>query len=117
MTLVVTTASRFGISLVGDRAVSRRVDNNLPTVAERETRKVFHSATANIALACWGNTDFPGVDYFTWVNNFVNDDIQEGMSVRDVATFLGERLTTQLRPLSDERHSWSSLRRGIHVSG
>ena len=118
MTLVVTTASRFGITLVGDRAVSHLVGGQPPTVADQEARKVFHSAAANIALACWGNTDCPGVDYFTWLNTFVDGDIRGGMSLREVAVLLGQRLTAQLQPLADERHGrWSSLRRGIHLSG
>ena len=57
MTLVVTTASARGITVVGDRAVTRQSDAGVEIL---EARKVWYSPKANLALAFWGNANFPG---------------------------------------------------------
>jgi hypothetical protein len=70
MTIVVTTASKYGISVVGDRAVSRRKGSDTPTVLADEATKIHYSADSNMALACWGNTHFAGQDYGRWISEW-----------------------------------------------
>jgi hypothetical protein len=111
MTLVVTTASARGITVVGDRAAARRSGGRTEILS---TKKVWFSSNANIALACWGNADLPrNQPLEEWIGAFV-DGIQKNAGVETVC----ERLANQLNPLLDSlERPLSRLRRGIHVSG
>ena len=111
MTLVVTTASAKGITVVGDRAVTRRSQSGDEIF---EARKVWYAAEANVALAFWGNANLPGGQSLEdWARQFamsINGD--------DSVTTVCERLVGTLNPeLESLGMSWSSMRRGIHVSG
>jgi hypothetical protein len=115
MTLVVTTVSRNGITLVGDRAVSEKRDETV-RVIDKEARKVFHSAAANIGFAAWGSVTFPGNSYGQWLSDFV-DALPAATSLSDAADLLASELNAQLGPIAERKHGWADLRRGIHVSG
>lgn len=111
MTLVVTTASARGITVVGDRAVTRRSDSRIQIL---EAQKVWYAQEANIALAFWGNTNLPcNQSLEDWARRFV-------MAIRanDSVAGVCERLVRELNPaLESLGKSWSDLRRGIQVSG
>ncbi len=111
MTLVVTSASAFGITVVGDRAVTRRSDSGVEILA---AKKVWYSPEANVALAFWGNANLSGDESLEeWARRFVSN-IQSHDSVASVC----ERLVSTLNPeLESLGNSWSYLRREIHVSG
>jgi hypothetical protein len=111
MTLVVTTASARGITVVGDRAVTRRTESGDQVF---EARKVWYSPAANAALAFWGNVNLPADESFEdWARRFV-----AGIRSRETVESICERLVAMLNPqLEHLGKSWSFLRRGIHVSG
>lgn len=111
MTLVVTTASAVGITVVGDRAVTRRSVRGVEILA---AKKVWYAPQANVALAFWGNANLPGDESLEdWARRFVAK-IQPHDSVAAVC----ERLVSTLNPeLESLGKPWSYLRRGIHVSG
>ena len=111
MTLVVTTASVSGITVVGDRAVTRRSDAGVEIL---EAQKVWYAQEANAALAFWGNADLPnGESLEEWAGRFVSkikgDD--------NVATIFNRLVNTLNPELESLGKTWSHLRRGIHVSG
>lgn len=117
MTIVVSTVSQHGITVVGDRAVSRRSGDDDLTVLDSGADKVFYSGAANIAFACWGNTDFGDMSYNDWIRGTVASAIERGMPLRAASEMLAHQINQRLAPLAESRHGWSSLRRGIHVSG
>ena len=111
MTLVVTTASVLGITVVGDRAVTRRSGDGTEIL---EAKKVWYAPQANVALAFWGSAIPPGNESLEdWARSFV-DSIENNESVVSICN----RLVSNLNPaLESLRKLWSDLRRGIHVSG
>jgi len=111
MTLVVTTASVNGITVVGDRAVTRRSDAG---VEIHEAQKVWYAPEANVALAFWGNADLPnGESLEEWAGRFVSK-----IEGNDNVATISDRLVNTLNPeLESLGKAWSHLRRGIHVSG
>ena len=110
MTLVVTTASAHGITVVGDRAVTRRTSDDVTIL---EARKVWYSPTANIGLAFWGNVYLPDSSMESWTQEFVN-----GITKKDTVSSIAERLASSLNAVLEPLGLyWSQLRRGIHVSG
>ena len=111
MTLVVTTASELGITVVGDRAVTRSSSLGLEIL---EARKVWYSKKANIALAFWGNANLPGGKSLQdWARQFT-DTINRRDTVSEVCDRLADTLNLELECLGKE---WWEMRRGIHVSG
>lgn len=111
MTLVVTTASENGITVVGDRAVTRL---SALGVEISEAQKVWYSPEANVALAFWGNADLPsGEPLEEWARRFVSN-IKGNDNVATISSKLVDTLNPELESLENR---WSHLRRGIHVSG
>ena len=111
MTLVVSTASARGISVVTDRAVSRRTGTALELYS---AQKGWYSAKANIALAFWGNATLPdGQALERWAERFVND-----VTEHDTPASVAGRLASELNPMLERLTAhWSKMRRGVHVSG
>lgn len=111
MTLVVTTASAKGITVVGDRAVTRQSNSGVEII---EARKVWYSPKANVALAFWGNANLPnGESLEDWACRFVAN-----IKNTDTVSTISDRLVSTLNPeLELLGRPWSHLRRGIHVSG
>ncbi len=111
MTLVVTTVSAFGITVVGDRAVTRRTDSGVELL---KARKIWYSPEANVALAFWGNANLPGDESLEdWARRFVAN-----IQIHDSVASVCERLVSTLNPeLESLGKPWLDLRRGIHVSG
>lgn len=111
MTLVVTSASSQGITVVGDRAVTRRSQSGVEII---ESKKVWYACEANVALAFWGNANLPsGESLEDWAARFVTN-----ITGIDSVSSVSERLVSVLNPLLESLgNSWSSLRRGVHVSG
>ncbi len=111
MTLVVTTASARGITVVGDRAVTRRTDSGREIL---EARKVWYAKKANVALAFLGNADLPGGESLeNWARRFVTK-----IERNDTVATTCDRLVSTLNPkLKSLEKPWGDLRRGIHVSG
>jgi hypothetical protein len=111
MTIVVTTASQFGITVVGDRALSSM--DRAGTVSVRPIRKVYYSAAANVSFAFWGSASVPSGDMGAWMQDFV-----ARVSSDEPLDSIGNRLAAELeaaaiamsRPPSD-------LRRGVHLGG
>lgn len=116
MTLVVTTASTNGISVVGDKAVTRTVHGVGSSIAEPST-KIFYSSAANISLACWGSTRLDGSDYSQWMKDFVANRLTRGIPLEEACRLLATDLNAILDPIAASGVPWSDLRRGVHVAG
>ena len=108
MTLVVTTASAQGITVVGDRAITRR---SVTGVELLEGRKIWYSADANISLAFWGNANLPdGESLEAWARRFV-----VAIGSNDTVASVSDRLVSVLNPeLESLGKTWSFLRRNPH---
>jgi hypothetical protein len=117
MTLVVSTVSQRGITVVADCAVSRLSLDAPPVVLPETAEKIIYSSAANIAFAFWGKTFFGGTDYFVWANDVVQKEVTAGTSLIDASDLLAERINEQLAPFASKLHGWGELRRGVHVSG
>lgn len=114
MTLVVTSASAQGITIVGDRAVTRRSQSGTEIL---ESQKVWYAPEANVGLAFWGNADLPGgLSLEDWAGRFVAS-IPGNDSVSEVCKRLVKDLNPRLDSLVESGRRLSDLRRGIHVSG
>ena len=116
MTLVISTASSHGITVVGDRAISQRVDSGPLAVLATPAEKLFYSDSANLAFACWGSAAFDGESYEQWLRRFVNT-IASGTSLAEASDELASQLNSRLNSLAARLHGWADLHRGIHVSG
>lgn len=110
MTIVVTTASRLGITVVGDRAITRP-ESNGPQIFQG--KKVWYSPAANVALAFWGNVYYPGTSLEEWAGRFTAS-IEPSETVSSVAQRLADSMNAELARTG---RLWSDLRRGVHVSG
>jgi hypothetical protein len=117
MTLVTTTASSFGITVVADTAVSRRIRDEPATIVEAPGEKIFYSERANIALAGWGSADFPKGESYAEFLASLADGFDENTSLEAAAERVAHQLDEKLRALAEELHGWGILRRGVHVSG
>jgi hypothetical protein len=109
MTIVVTTASQHGITVVGDKAETLH-DGRVFNTA----RKVYYAAAANVSLAFWGNARMPGGTLGAWAEQFVAR-VTAVDSLEDVGTRLARELTSALSP--PPHGVWHSSRRGVHVAG
>jgi len=111
MTLVVTTASKRGITVVGDRASAIDINGRVEFAT---ATKVRYSPKARMAFAFWGKADFPqGQSYEKWAEDFVSS-LEEGVSVKVASERLAESLNEILESMG---RYWYQQRRGIHVSG
>jgi hypothetical protein len=109
MTLVVTTVSKYGITVVGDKAASWVYGQGIATNAQE--RKVFVSTTARISVALWGSAGWPGGGWSQWVLQFVNSvTAEESLDV--VAERFCTEVNAQLNRLDIEPG-----RRGAHFAG
>lgn len=117
MTLVITTASRSGITVVGDRAVSRSGGGQVTKVLEEPATKIFFAEAANISLAFWGRTQLASGSLSEFAESFLSKELTRRRELRKVARLLAHQLYQQLEPLHTGSTTWSDLRRGVHVGG
>jgi hypothetical protein len=117
MTLVVTTASKFGISLIGDRAVSRMTSSGQAEVLEDEATKIFYSDRANIGLAYWGKTKLANGTLADFAKRFLEQELDRERPLLEVAEQLATQLMVEVEPLHRGSTTWADLSRGVHVSG
>lgn len=118
MTLVVTSASAFGITVVCDKAQSRLLGEGRVEVLPQPVRKLYYSAAANISLAFWGRTRMPqGMQLEGWAQRFVQEQLGKPRKLPEVAEELAAQLAAELAPLREECGSWETLHRGVHVAG
>ncbi len=111
MTVVVTDASKYGIVMVGDTAVS----NNNTAITTDDAKKIHYSKRANIGFAIWGTTHMSGnARMDKWLEYFIRDEIGNGEPIDDVCEKLEAELGANLDKLDC---SWNELRRGVHVAG
>ncbi len=109
MTLVVTSVSSRGITVVGDKAATWEHGGQIATSASES--KVFVSRAARIAVALWGSTRWPGGQFSRWISSFV-----DGMEVGAELEATAERLAAMMRKnLADA--GIAPDRRGIHIAG
>lgn len=117
MTLTITTASRNGITVVADHAVTRRDLSTgsaeiLPTAAQ----KTWYHETANVSLAAWGSIYAPkGIVYEDWLATFAQRELRRVQTPGRIANLLAQQLKEFLQPCRPM--PWRDLRRGIHVAG
>jgi hypothetical protein len=111
MTIVVTTASTLGITVVGDRALTRRVPGQAPQF--KEVTKVYFATQANISFAFWGRVNIPGQEFGSWAQGFVSG-LAPQTTLRTATELLANELRGLLEPVTK---SWGIQRRGVHVAG
>ncbi|SRR6266496_719536 len=112
MTLIVSDISRYGIIMVGDSAVTRRM-GGVKTVSD-DAFKVQYADAANIGFAVWGNAGVPGRRMDYWINDFINDSVKGGASVEET----GQKLATSLNEILEKSgREWKDLVRGVHLTG
>lgn len=109
MTLVVTSVSLRGITVVTDKAASWPHGDQ--TAANSAESKSFVSHDARIAVAIWGSTRWPGGGYSKWVRAFVAG-LEPGADLHDAATRFANEVNETLHPAN-----WSDDRRGAHFVG
>jgi hypothetical protein len=115
MTIVVTTASQCGITVVGDKAQTSGAGENRQV--RNDARKVHYSSAANISLAFWGSARMPrGESLELWARSFV-DSLASMDSLYAVGRRLAAEMTSALQLLYSEDVGWEALRRGVHVAG
>jgi len=115
MTLVVTTATSRGITVVGDRAEREHL-GELGIVRPIRT-KVFYSESANVSFAIWGDSTWPlrlG-DYSGWFLEKVVRAIPEGASLAEIGQVVCDRVNPIL--VEDFGGNFKKHRRGVHVAG
>jgi hypothetical protein len=112
MTIVVTTASQYGITVAGDKAQTSM--RGQTREVHNDARKVHYSAAANVSLAFWGDARMPRGSLDMWAATFVESLCAED-SVKAVAIRLETELSAVLEPLS--KRGWGPVRRGAHVAG
>lgn len=112
MTIVVTTASRYGITVVGDKAQTSR--RGQTREVRNDARKVHYSAVANVSLAFWGDARMPLGSLDSWAATFV-ETLTAADSVETTGRRLEAELSSVLEPLP--KRGWYDVRRGVHVAG
>src|SRR5689334_20612944 len=112
MTLVVTSVSALGVSVVGDKAASFPV--GAETFATPTATKVYYSAPLNMSFAIWGSAASPGVSYEQWFADLVLNGLPSDAGLDVVSQTIAREINSLLAPL---KTSWAELRRGIHVGG
>jgi hypothetical protein len=111
MTLVSTSVSARGITVVGDRAIT--VTDEAGNQSFVAAPKIFYSKAANISLTIWGNFYLPGKSMEYWMPDFVSE-----ISETDTLEAVGKRLADELTSrLTVPNMSWGDYRRGIHLAG
>ena len=81
MTLVVSDISRYGIIMVGDSAVTRRI-GGVKTVSD-DAFKVQYAGAANIGFGLWGNAGVDGGRMDYWLADFINNNVKADDSVEE----------------------------------
>ena len=112
MTLVVSDISIHGIIMVGDSAVTRRSAFGVTVAADAV--KVQYCSKANIGFALWGNAGTGSSRMDSWLNQFIQNQIQSNDSVEGIGKKLADSLNTELAKVN---MPWKDLVRGIHLSG
>src|SRR3989338_9888070 len=94
MTLVVSDISIHGIIMVGDSAVTRRSAFGVTVAADAV--KVQYCSKANIGFALWGNAGTGSSRMDSWLNQFIQNQIQSNDSVEGIGKKLADSLNTEL---------------------
>lgn len=106
MTLVITELSRLGVAMAADSAVTFPSSDRVYIGAQ----KLLPIYQINAGVSIWGRGNVNGVDADVWVQNFIEDNIPNGMSLWDMANKLAEEL-------NEAFGGALSNRMGIHVGG
>src|SRR5688572_28729252 len=109
MTLVVTTVSKNGITVVGDKAATWPHGDGIATNVNE--RKIFLSRVARISVAIWGSTRWPGGKYSEWVGEFV-----ETITREEPLSVTAERFCSDANSRLHEGFG-DHDRRGAHFAG
>lgn len=88
MTLVVTTPTIRGITVVDDKAENEYLGEL--SMVKPTSKKVFYSEAANISLAIWGNAVWPRTlgAYSDWFAKTVVAAVRKGTSLADAGQFV-----------------------------
>jgi hypothetical protein len=115
MTLVVTTATARGITVVGDKAESQGLGDEKLVIPN--STKIFYSPAANISFAVWGNAEWPNDigPYTDWFKKSIVDTLPKGTKLEEAGGIICDRVNPILEQMGGG--DYSSLRRGIHLAG
>lgn len=105
MTLVITEVSNFGVAMAADSAVTFSSGRVLIGV-----QKLLPIPQIDAGISVWGRGEIAGQDADVWLQNFIANDVNDGMSLWDAANLLAESLNNAFGQQINERM-------GIHVSG
>lgn len=105
MTLVLTEVSNHGVAMAADSAVTFP-DGRVYVGAQ----KLLPVSQINAGLSIWGRGDIKGIEADVWLQNFIQNEVQNGMNLWDMAETLVNRLNNEFGgPITE--------RMGIHVGG
>lgn len=105
MTLVLTEVSTYGVTMAADSAVT--FPGGRVYVGAQKLLPVFQ---INAGLSIWGRGEINGMDADMWLQGFIENEVNDGMGLWDMAEALADRLNTELGSPIEERM-------GIHVGG
>jgi hypothetical protein len=86
MTLVMTEVSSYGVAMAADSAVT--FPNGRVYVG---AQKLLPVPQINAGLSLWGRGSVNGEDADTWLQNFIQHDVQSEMSLLNMAETLVEK--------------------------
>ena len=105
MTLVMTEVSTYGVAMAADSAVTFP-DGRVYVGAQ----KLLPVPQINAGLSIWGRGSVNKSAADTWLQNFIQNDVTNEMTLLNMAETLANRLNNEFGgPISD--------RMGIHVGG
>lgn len=126
MTLIITSLSELGITMIGDTTFTENCLNANRTMGERAFMgliKVIPVQKLPAGLAYWGWTKMPpdqqkGVWFDWWLQNLVNEKRDKYNSLEDLAHILETELQNLVPPFDDrELKIYSHGNGGIHLAG
>ncbi len=109
MTLVVTSVSKNGVTVVGDKAASW--PHGQQTASSPSATKVFVSEAARISVALWGSARWPGGGYESWVASYVQG-LDRGHDLGRAAQDFASQANLRLAGGDSDED-----RRGAHFAG
>lgn len=109
MTLVLTDVSRFGVAMAADSAVTFKFHDG-STRSYIGAQKLLPVHQIDAGLSIWGKAKVNNVDADIWLQNFIQNEVSNGMRLWDMANQLAEKLNQAFGRVLDERM-------GIHVGG
>lgn len=113
MTLIVSDISKLGIVMVGDSAVTSTNDSVERDVNSKAV-KVQYSSKANVGISVWGFASLPGKRLDYWINDFIENSINENDTPESIGNSLSQELNKELEKLSKP---WKDIVCGIHIAG